>query len=121
LSVFISKFLFSLLIHTYPPIITVKQPITIEPPWAQVSPILAAGFPPIITVEEPFAIVSGGPTHTQESPTTAAGNPPINTVGSPGPITGPPACGMGEGTAGVCIGQMCISVNLAALGIIFWC
>jgi hypothetical protein len=48
------------------------------------------------------------------SPITAAGNPPIKTVGAPGPITGPPTCGIGDGNAGVCIGQVCISVILAA-------
>ncbi len=98
---------------------TVGQPITIVPPCAVVSPIRAAGFPPIITVAEPFTIASGGPTQTQLSPTTAAGNPPISTVGAPGPTTGPPTCGIGDGNAGVCIGQVCISVILAAGGIIF--
>ncbi len=92
------------------------QPIAICPPWAVVSPILAAGFPPIITVAEPFTIESGGPTQTQESPITAAGILPINTVGTPGPITGPPTCGIG-GTPGVTIGQTCRSVILAAKGI----
>jgi len=58
-------------------------------------------------------MVSGGPTHTQLSPTTAAGKPPIRTVGAPGPTTGPPTWGIG-GTPGVCIGQVCKSVILAA-------
>jgi hypothetical protein len=47
------------------------------------------------------------------SPITAAGIPPIKTVGAPGPVMGPPTCGMG-GNPGVTIGQTCISVNLAA-------
>ncbi len=98
----------------YPPIITVEQPATIEPPWAVLSPMRAAGLPPIITVAEPFIIVSGGPTQVQLSPITAAGSFPISTVATPVPIIGPPACGMGAGNAGVCIGQTCISVNLAA-------
>lgn len=91
--------------------------MTMEPPWAVVSPIRAAGLPQIITVAEPLTIESGGPTQTQESPITAAGILPIITVGAPGPMTGPPTWGMGEGKAGVCIGQVCISVNLAAGGI----
>jgi hypothetical protein len=76
-------------------------------------------LPQINTVAEPFKIVSGGPTQMQVSPNTAAGSPPITTVGVPGPIIGPPTCGIGAGNAGVCIGQVCISVNLAANGIIF--
>jgi hypothetical protein len=51
------------------------------------------------------------------SPTTAAGIFAIITVGTPGPIIGPPTCGIG-GKAGVTIGQTCISVNLAAGGIL---
>jgi hypothetical protein len=73
----------------------------------------AAGFPPIITVAEPLTIVSGGPTQTHTSPITAAGIFPINTVATPGPIIGPPTCGIG-GIPGVCIGHVCISVILAA-------
>lgn|GEM_PF-6993135 len=88
----------------YPPINTVTQPNTIVPPWAQLSPILAAGLPPIITVAEPVTIVSGGPTQVHVSPTTAAGNAPINTVGTQGPATGPPTWGMGTGP-GVNIGH----------------
>ena len=93
------------------------HPITMLPPWAVVSPIRAAGLPPIITVAEPLMMVSGGPTQVAISPITAAGSFPINTVGTPGPIIGPPTCGTG-GTPGVCIGQVCISVILAAFGII---
>lgn len=100
-----------------PPIITVGHPKTIEPPWAVESPIRAAGIPPIITDEDPMMMESGGPTQTQESPTTAAGMPPISTVATPGPITGPPTCGIG-GVPGVCMGQVCISVTLAAMGIV---
>jgi hypothetical protein len=98
----------------YPPIITVAHPIEMVPPWAVVSPMRAAGFPPIITVAEPIAMVSGGPTQVQLSPTTAAGRLPINTVGIPGPNTGPPTWGMGLGIAGVCMGQVCMSVKRAA-------
>jgi hypothetical protein len=97
----------------YPPIKTVGHPSTIEPPCAVASPIRAAGLPQIITVADPFIIESGGPTQTAISPKTAAGNLPIKTVGAPGPIMGPPTCGMG-GNPGVTIGQVCISVNLAA-------
>src|SRR5690348_12858831 len=97
----------------YPPIKTVGQPITILPPCAVVSPILAAGLPQIKTVAEPFIMESGGPTHTAVSPNTAAGSLPINTVGAPGPTTGPPTCGIG-GKPGVCMGQVCMSLILAA-------
>jgi hypothetical protein len=61
-----------------------------------------------------MAMVSGGPTQVQLSPTTAAGMPPTSTVGTPGPITGPPTCGMGLGKAGVCMGHVCMSVMRAA-------
>lgn len=98
----------------YPPINTVGQPRAITPPCAVESPIRAAGIPPIITVADPLIIESGGPTHVHISPMTAAGIFPINTVGFPGPVIGPPTWGMGEGKAGVCIGQVCISVNRAA-------
>src|ERR1700743_296418 len=79
----------------YPPMSTVGKPNTIDPPWAVVSPIRAAGLPQIITVAEPFIILSGGPTQTAISPITAAGIFPINTVGAPGPVIGPPTCGIG--------------------------
>lgn len=104
--------------EVYPPIITVGHPATIVPPCAVLSPMRAAGLPPIITVDEPFTIVSGGPTQTHMSPTTAAGIFPISTFGTLGPTTGPPTWGIGEGNAGVCMGQVCISVILAAGGII---
>jgi hypothetical protein len=90
--------------------------MAIEPPWAQVSPIRAAGLPPIKTLLDALTIASGGPTHTQLSPKQAAGIPPINTVGAPGPMIGPPTWGIGAGTAGVCIGQVCRSPILAAAG-----
>jgi hypothetical protein len=96
---------------------TVGKPTTILPPWAVASPILAAGLPQIMTVADPMTMASGGPTQTQLSPTTAAGILPISTVGAPGPATGPPTWGIGEGKAGVCMGQVCISVNRAAGGI----
>ena len=51
------------------------------------------------------------------SPTYAAGSLPIRTVAAPGPTIGPPTWGIGDGQAGVCIGHVCISVNLAAGGI----
>jgi hypothetical protein len=77
-------------------------------------------MPPIITDEDPFTIVSGGPTQTSMSPTRAAGNPPINTLGWPGPVIGPPTCGMG-GSPGVCIGHAWKSVSRAAGGIfVYW-
>lgn len=102
---------------THPPIITVGQPRITEPPCAVGSPMRAAGVPPIITVVEPIAIVSGGPTQTSMSPTTDAGMLPIKTVGAPGPVIGPPTCGIG-GRPGVTIGHTCISVKRAAIGII---
>jgi len=80
------------------------------------SPILAAGFLPIKTDFEPLIIVSGGePTQTQEELSVAAGNFPISTEETPF-VIGPPTCGTG-GVPGVCIGQTCISVTLAAGGI----
>ena len=90
--------------------------MVIVPPCAVESPMRAAGFLPIMTVADPLIIVSGGPTHTQLSPMTAAGMPPIITVGTPGPTMGPPTCGTG-GVPGVCMGQVCKSVILAAGGI----
>ena len=45
------------------------------PPWAVLSPSLAAGLPPMSTVPDPAAIVSGGPLQVQRSPITAAGAP----------------------------------------------
>jgi hypothetical protein len=103
----------------YPPINTFQQPNTIVPPWLVGSPTRAAGFPPMNTVAEPFAIVSGGPTQVHISPTTAAGSLPINTLGALGPVIGPPTCGIGDGKAGVYMGQVCISVILAAAGIFY--
>jgi hypothetical protein len=38
---------------------------------------------------------------------------PINTVGAPGGMIGPPTCGIG-GTAGVIMGQTCMSPTRAA-------
>lgn len=78
----------------------------------------AAGMPPIITVADPLTIESGGPTQVAISPTRAAGISPIITVGHPGPEIGPPTCGIG-GTPGVHIGQRCMSVSLAAGGMIY--
>ena len=75
----------------------------------------AAGTPPIITVADPLTIESGGPTHTAMSPTRAAGSPAIKTMGHPGPLIGPPTCGIG-GTPGVHMGHRCMSVSLAAGG-----
>src|SRR5215210_6673195 len=76
----------------------------------------AAGFLPIITFIEPMAMVSGGPVQTHMSPTTAAGMPLIRTVGTPGPVIGPPTCGIG-GVPGVARGQTCMSPTRAAGGI----
>jgi hypothetical protein len=97
----------------YPPIKTVTQPVTIDPPCAVRSPTRAAGRPFIITVADPFTILSGGPTQVSVSPTTDAGNFAISTVATPGPMTGPPTWGTG-GKPGVTIGQVCISLILAA-------
>ncbi len=85
-----------------------------DPPWAVVSPILAAGLPLIRTVEEPLTMESGGPTQVHMSPTVAAGKPPIRTVGAPGPVIGPPTWGTGPGFI---IGHVCMSVKRAAGGI----
>jgi hypothetical protein len=101
-----------ILIAIYPPICTVGNPPTITPPWAVISPCLAAGLPPINTDVLPFTITSGGPAQTHMSETTDAGNPPISTFATEGPVTGPPTCGLG-----VAKGQVCISVILAAEGI----
>jgi hypothetical protein len=57
-------------------------------------------------------MVSGGPTQIALSPITAAGNFDINTVQQPGPMIGPPTCGIGP----VIIGQTCKSKILAANG-----
>lgn len=94
---------------------TCGKPTAILPPWAVMSPILAAGIYPIITENEPTAIVSGGPTHVAISPTRAAGMNPIITVGHP-TVIGPPTCGIG-GVPGVTIGQTCMSEIRAAGGI----
>src|SRR3954465_7214508 len=81
-----------------------------------------AGRLPIITFAEPMAMVSGGPVQTHMSPTTAAGMPLISTVGTPGPVIGPPTCGIGGGAGvggvpGVARGQTCMSPTRAAGGI----
>jgi hypothetical protein len=83
------------------------------PPWTVWSPSLAAGMPPINTVVEPTAMASGGPTHVAMSPTRAAGKYAIRTVGQQGGRIGPPTCGFGPSD----IGQVCMSVSLAAGGI----
>ena len=70
------------------------------------------------TVADPLMMVSGGPTQVSMSPTTEAGSLPINTVGTPGPMIGPPTCGIGTGPAGVCIGHTCISEMRAAGGMV---
>src|SRR5664279_2264793 len=94
---------------TYPTS-TVKQPSTIEPPCAVISPMRACGIFIVSTVNDPSAITSGGPTHTAMSVTRAAGKPPISTVTAPGGRMGPPTCG----TSTVTMGQTCMSVILAA-------
>ena len=98
---------------------TVGQPPTITPPWPVLSPMRAAGLFPIITVPEPLTMGSTGPSGIQVhmSLTLAAGRFPMRTVGSPGVVIGPPTCGIG-GVPGITIGQVCISVNRAAGGII---
>src|ERR1700754_2248670 len=84
------------------------------PPCAVMSPCLAAGLPPMSTEADPMTMTSGGPVHTSISPTTAAGRPPTRTLGTPGPTTGPPTWGTGP----VDRGQVCMSVILAAEGMI---
>src|SRR5271157_2686124 len=95
------------------PIMTVKQPRTMTPPWTVGSPMRAAMRLPMRTVGEPMAIMSGGPTQVAISVTRAAGSIPISTVGQHGGRIGPPTCG----TTPVTIGQTCISVIRAAGGI----
>src|SRR4051812_15529079 len=80
------------------------------PPCAVRSPMRAAGKPPMRTVVDACTITSGGPTHIATSVTRAAGSILIRTVGQPGAVIGPPTCG----TTPVTIGQVCISVSLAA-------
>jgi len=87
--------------------------MTITPPWAVWSPRRAAGRNPISTVADPFAIMSGGPTQVHVSVMRAAGKKPIITVGQPMMI-GPPTCGFGPSD----IGQVCMSVILAAGGMV---
>lgn len=91
------------------PIITVAQPEVITPPCAVGSPSRAAGSPPINTVADPFTIAFGGPGQAHRSPMRAAGSPAINTVGQPRGNIIPPTCGFG-----LLIGQVCISLILAA-------
>ena len=86
--------------------------MTMLPPCAELSPILAAGLPPMSTLGDPTIIVSGGPTHTALAVRVAAGIPPTRTKGTPGGRIGPPTWGMG-GTPGVCIGHTCMSPTLA--------
>jgi hypothetical protein len=100
----------------YPPIITVGQPKIMLPPCAVTSPMRAAGILFIITVDEPITIESGGPVHTHISPILAAGRPPIKTFTLPGGKIGPPTCG----TTPLTIGHTCISVILAAKGILIY-
>src|SRR6516225_8670856 len=90
--------------------------MTTTPPCTVGSPIRAAIRFSISTVGDPIKMVSGGPTQVQRSVALAAGRPPISTVGHPGGKIGPPTCGIG-GTPGVSIGQVCISLTLAAGGI----
>src|SRR5215472_13533668 len=74
----------------------------------------AANKPLILTVGEPLTIWSGGPTHTAMSVTRAAGSPPMITLGEHGPLMGPPTWG----TSPVTMGQVCMSVNRDAGGIV---
>lgn len=83
------------------------------PPWAVLSPNRAAGKKLISTELEPLMMVSGGPTQTAMSLIRAAGIKPIKQFGDPEMI-GPPTCGTGPGLT---MGQVCISVILAAGGI----
>src|SRR6266851_8615561 len=86
------------------PMMTVKQPRTMTPPWAVGSPIRAAMRLLIRTVGEPMRITSGGPTQVAMSVMRAAGRPPMRTVGSQGGRIGPPA----RGTTPVTMGQTCM-------------
>src|SRR5208283_2896603 len=95
------------------PIMTVKQPRTMTPPWTVGSPMRAAMRLPMSTVGEPMTIMSGGPTQVAISVTRAAGSIPISTVGQHGGRIGPPTCG----TTPVTMGQTCMSVIRAAGGI----
>ena len=65
---------------------TLKQPATMAPPCAVMSPMRAAGCPAIKTVKLPSAITSGGPTQTHMSPTRAAGKPPETNKQIPRPV-----------------------------------
>jgi hypothetical protein len=86
------------------------------PPWAVVSPALAAGLLFMNTDCDPLVIMSKGPVHTHWLPTVAAGFLPIYTVGTPGGMIGPPTCG-GVGKADM--GHTCGSPTLAANPISF--
>ncbi len=77
----------SVIIH---PRKTTGQPVTIVPPWAQVSPIRAAGLLHIKTFVLPMMTESTGPVHNARVPIVAAGNPPIRTKGKAGDKRGPP-------------------------------
>jgi len=72
------------------PMMTVKQPSMMLPPWAVMSPMRAARRFPIRTVGEPLTMTSGGPTQVAMSVMRAAGSPPMRTVGSQGGRMGPP-------------------------------
>ena len=92
------------------PISTVKQPVTMTPPCTVMSPIRAAGSPPTRTVNAPCTIMSIGPTQIAMSVIRACGIMQVSTVGMHGGMIGPPTCG----TSPVTIGQVCMSVTLAA-------
>ena len=86
----------------------------IMPPCTVGSINLAAGRKLIITPIDPITIISGGPTQVAIVVTVAAGRKSMSTVGTPGGSIGPPTCG----TTPVTIGHTCISVILAAGGMI---
>jgi len=92
---------------------TVGAPSITIPPWAVCEVMRVAGNPPASTVGEPWRTMSGGPTQTHMSVMCDWTMPIVITVTAPGPMIGPPTCGIGT-TAGVIIGQMCMSVILDA-------
>src|SRR5690606_40786310 len=86
------------------PIITVGSPTVITPPCAVKSPWQTTGTPLKKTFGAPCTITSGGPTHVHMSPINAAGLLLTKIFGDPGPVIGPPTCGVLPEH----IGQTCI-------------
>ena len=82
----------------------------ITPPCIVVSNMRAAGSPPTRTVNAPCTIMSIGPTQIAMSVIRACGIMQVSTLIWHGGMIGPPTCG----TSPVTIGQVCMSVTLAA-------